>query len=107
MIARANRLNPDGILPLIAYYNSFALAGEAAPDVAVDGLFKIVASSPAAPKPRLMLGKELVDRDLDREARKTLLPVARGPFDSPEKAPSAALLRKTGKDGERAGKGGN
>jgi hypothetical protein len=37
-IVQANRADPDGILPLIAYYDSFAIAGEQAPDVAVVGL---------------------------------------------------------------------
>ena len=95
-IVKANRMDPDGILPLIAYYNSFEAAGQKAPDVAVDGLFKIVASAPAAPGPRLKLGEELVERDLEAEARKTLLPVAKGPFETPEQPAAAALLRDAG-----------
>jgi hypothetical protein len=91
-IAKANRIDPDGILPLIAYYNSFAIAGERAPDVAVDGLLKVVESSPAAPGPRLKLGEELIRHDLEDEARKTLLPVAKGPFETPEQPAAAALL---------------
>jgi tetratricopeptide (TPR) repeat protein len=98
-IVKANRMDPDGILPLIAYYNSFAEAGQKAPDVAVDGLFKIVASSPAAPGPRLKLGNELVERDLDAAARETLLPVANGPFETPEQPAAAALLPEAGTTG--------
>lgn len=96
VIVKANRADPQGVLPLIAFYNSFAAVGEAAPDAAVDGLFQVVASSPAAPTPRLKLGEELIKRDLEAEARKTLLPVAKGPFESPERPASAALLRKAG-----------
>jgi tetratricopeptide (TPR) repeat protein len=95
-IVKANRMDPVGILPLIAYYNSFEEAGQKAPDVAVDGLFKIVASAPAAPGPRLKLGEELVERDLEAEARKTLLPVAKGPFETPEQPAAAALLSDAG-----------
>jgi len=95
-IVQANRADQEGILPLIAYYNSFAAAGERAPDVAVDGLFMIVDSSPAAPSPRLELGEELIERDLTDEARKTLLPVAKGPFETPEQPAAAALLREGG-----------
>jgi tetratricopeptide (TPR) repeat protein len=95
-IVKANRLDPDGILPLIAYYESFAAAGERAPDLAVEGLYKIVHSSPAAPRPRLKLGEELIERDLEEEARKTLLPVAKGPFDTPEQPAAAALLPGAG-----------
>jgi hypothetical protein len=96
VIVQANRLDQEGILPLIAYYNSFAVAGEQASDVAVDGLFNVVHSSPAAPSPRLKLGEELIERDLEDEARKTLLPVAKGPFETPEQPAAAALLPRAG-----------
>jgi hypothetical protein len=95
-IVQANRLDPEGILPLIAYYNSFAVAGEQAPDVAVDGLFNVVHSSPAAPGPRLKLGEELIERDLEDAAREMLLPVAKGPFETPEQPAAAALLPEAG-----------
>jgi hypothetical protein len=62
------------------------------PDLAVEGLANVVYSSPAAPSPRLKLGEELVERDLEDEARKTLLPVAKGPFETPEQPAAAALL---------------
>jgi hypothetical protein len=93
-VIEANRLDPDGILPLIAYYNSFVVARERAPDVAVEGLAKVVDSSPAASSPRLKLGEQLIKRDLQGEARKTLLPVAKGPFKTPEQPAAAALLSK-------------
>jgi tetratricopeptide (TPR) repeat protein len=91
-IVKANRLDPEGILPLIAFYNSFAVAGEQAADMAVEGLAKVVSSSPAAPSPRLKLGEELIKRDRKDAARNTLLPVAKGPFDTPEQPAAAALL---------------
>ncbi len=91
-IVRANRLDKEGILPLIAFYNSFAVAGEQVPDMAVEGLAKVVASSPAAPSPRLKLGEEFFKRDLEDAARNTLLPVAKGAFDTPEQPAAAALL---------------
>jgi tetratricopeptide (TPR) repeat protein len=94
-IVKANRLDPEGVLPLIAYYDSFAAAGDRATDAAVGGLYKVVQSAPAAPRPRLKLGRELVGRNLDAEARATLLPVARGPFATPEQPAAAALLPKT------------
>lgn len=93
-IVKANRQDPDGILPLIAYYNSFEVAGDRATDAAVGGLYKVVQAVPAAPQPRLKLGEELVARDIDDEARSTLLPVAKGPFETPEQAAAAALLPK-------------
>jgi hypothetical protein len=93
-IVQANRLDKEGILPLIAFYNSFAIAGEQAPDMAVEGISKVVDSSPAAPTPRLKLGEEFVRRDLTDAARNTLLPVAKGAFETPEQPAAAALLPK-------------
>jgi hypothetical protein len=93
-IAQANRLDPEGILPLIAYYTSFVVAGGRTPDMAVEGLAKVVDSSPAAPTPRLKLGEEFLKRDFQDAARNTLLPVAKGPFESPEQPAAAALLPK-------------
>lgn len=94
VLVKANHLDPEGILPLIAYYDSFGVAGEAAPDRAVEGLSKVVHAVPAAASPRVKLGAELVARDLGEEARTTLLPVAQGPFDTPERPAAAALLPK-------------
>jgi hypothetical protein len=93
-IVQANRLDRDGILPLIAFYSSFAIAGETASDMAVEGLAKVVHASPAAPSPRLKLGEELIQRDRKDAARNTLLPVANGAFETPEKPAAAALLPK-------------
>ena len=91
-IVKANRLDPEGILPLISYYNSFAVAGEQASDMAVEGLAKVVHASPAAPSSRLKVGQELIKRDLKDGARNMLLPVAKGPFETPEQPAAAALL---------------
>lgn len=92
IIAQANRLDTDGILPLIAFYNSFAVAGGQAPDNAVEAVAKVVHSSPAAPSPRLKLGEEFIKRDLKDAARNTLLPVAKGAFETPEQPAADALL---------------
>jgi hypothetical protein len=94
IIAQVNRRDPEALLPLIAFYNSFAVAAEQAPDNAVDALAKVVQSSPAAPSPRLKLGEEFIERDLDDAARNTLLPVAKGAFETPEQPAAAALLSK-------------
>jgi tetratricopeptide (TPR) repeat protein len=91
-IVQANRLDKEGILPLIAFYNSFAVAGGQAEDMAVEGLAKVVHSSPAAPSPRLKLGEEFIKRDFKDAARNMLLPVAKGPFETPEQPAAAALL---------------
>jgi len=91
-IARANRADPDNPLPLLAYYRSFAEAGEAPPDIAIEGLMKVVDTVPTAPGPRLLLGEALVRRGNSAAARRTLLPVANGAYETPERVRAQALL---------------
>lgn len=92
-IARANRADTEASAPLLAYYHSFIDAGEPAPTIAVDGLTKALSAVPNAPTTRVALGTELAARGLVPSARATLMPVARGGYDSPERASALAALR--------------
>jgi hypothetical protein len=91
-IVRANRADPEAVLPLLAYYRSFTEAGETPPLVSVDGVAKAVESVPSAPSSRLDLGQALAGRGQAKPARRILLPVAKGPYESPEKPKARALL---------------
>lgn len=91
-IARANRADTEAPGPLIAYHRSFALAGETAPVIAVDGLTKALTLVPNASATRLGLGTELASRGNTPAARGTLMPVARGGYDSPERRQAVAVL---------------
>ena len=71
-IARANRADTEATLRLIAYFRSFADAGEAPPQVATVGLLKATDAVPAAPGPRLLLGEELARQNQPPAARKIL-----------------------------------
>lgn len=97
-IGRANRIDTEAVLPLLAYYRSFVAAGDPVPDIAVDGLTKALMRVPDAPATRLALGTALAARGIDDAARTTLRPVAAGAYDSPERpaaeAALAALARK-------------
>ncbi len=93
-IARANRADSENPLPLLAYYRSFAAAGETAPDVAIEGLMKAVDAVPAAPGSRLLLGEALAKRGNVAAARNALIAVANGPYETPEAAPARALLSR-------------
>lgn len=84
VIAKANRIDPDSPVPLLAYFRSFTLAGAEAPDSALEGALKAIDRVPAAPAPRLMLGEEFARRENLAAARQTLKPVAYGPYESPE-----------------------
>jgi tetratricopeptide (TPR) repeat protein len=95
-IARAIGLDGEMPLPRIAYFQSFTLAGEAAPDDAMAGMAKVVRMVPAAPAPRLSLGAELIRRGQPDLARKLLYPVLFGPYDSPERKQAEAMLAAQG-----------
>lgn len=91
-IVRANRADAEASLPLLAYYRSFANAGEPAPKPAVEGLLKAVQNVPAAPGPRLLLGQEFARTGFPDAAKEALLPVANGPYESPERPKAEAVL---------------
>ncbi len=91
-IGKANRADTEAPGPLIAYYRSFADAGDPAPAIAVDGLTKALTAVPNAPGTRLALGSELASRGVLPAARSTLMPVAKGGYDSPERARAQAVL---------------
>ena len=60
--------------------------------IAVDGLAKALTLVPNASATRLTLGTELASRGNAPVARGTLMPVARGGYDSPERAKAVAVL---------------
>lgn len=93
-IAAANRLDLEAVEPLLAYYRSFAVAGEAPSVAAIDGLQKAMAAVPDAPATRLALAAALADRGETGAARIVVLPVAKGAYDSPERPAARALLAR-------------
>jgi hypothetical protein len=95
-IVKANRADTEATVPLMAYYASYADAGEAAPAPAVAGLLKAEDSVPAAPAVAVRVGEALIAHGDKKGARKALMPVARGAYDSPEREQARALLAKIG-----------
>lgn len=91
-IERAIGLDGDALLPRIAYFRSFVMAGEPVPDDAMAGMANVVRMVPAAPGPRLSLGAELIRRGEPGLARKLLYPVLYGPYETPERALAESLF---------------
>lgn len=91
-IIEANHFDTESVLPLLAYYRSYQLAGEPAPDVAIDGLAKSLDEVPSAPATRLALGGALASRSETVDAKLVLLPLADSPFNPPEKTKAEQLL---------------
>ncbi|MEG3166101.1 hypothetical protein U1701_16010 [Sphingomonas sp. PB2P19] len=91
-IGRANRLDTDAPLPLVAYYRSYVVAGDPPPSIAIDGLTKALMVVPNSPTTRLALGTALARRGDAVAARTVLRPVALGGYESPERGGAKAVL---------------
>lgn len=83
LAVKANHLNKNDPLPLLAYYESYHAAGEPAPKVAVTGLMQVVSMRPRETLPRELLVDDLASRRRWREAIGWLGPLANSPHDSP------------------------
>lgn len=93
-IIAANRADPEAVEPLIAFYDSFVRMGAAVPKSAIDGLRKAVTEVPNAPASRLRLASALADHGDADMARRVVLPLAQGPYDSPERPAASGLLAR-------------
>jgi hypothetical protein len=105
-IVKANRIDQDAVGPLKAYYASFADLGQTPREEAVDGLGKAVSEVPAAPGNRLDLATALAERGESDLAKRVIMPVASGPYDSPEKPAALSLLKRIDGTGGSADTGG-
>jgi len=83
--AKANRADPDDPRPLVAYYQSFNLAGEAPPPIAIDGLRQAVSLLPRDTGARQLLVDQLARDKRYDEAMAWLIPVANSPHKSPRR----------------------
>lgn len=83
MAAKANHLDTQDPLPLLAYYETFHEAGEPAPPVAIEGLRQVVSTDPRDTLPRELLVDELASECQWAEAIGWLAPLASDPHDSP------------------------
>lgn len=92
LIVKANQIDHDAVGPLMAYYASFADVGETPSNAAIDGLQRALEEVPNAPETRLTLATALAKRGQYEVARPVILPVAVGPYDTPEKPAAKALL---------------
>ncbi|THD35637.1 MAG: hypothetical protein E7773_11045 [Sphingomonas sp.] len=92
-IERAIALDDDAPLPLIAWFESYARAGEPVPDAAMAGMAKVIRAVPAAPAPRLYLAEELQRQGKSDVAQRLVDIVRYGAYDSPEKQIAVNLFK--------------
>lgn len=91
-IQKAIALDGDAPLPRIAWFQSYAKAGERVPDEAMAGLATVVADIPAAPAPRLWLAEEMLRQGKSDIARRLVQILLYGAYDSPERRVAATLF---------------
>lgn len=83
LVLAANRDNPNDVLPLVGYYETFKLAGERAPDQAVNGLAAAVQTLPGDETIRQMMVDEMAAQKKWRYAMAYLAPLANSPHETP------------------------
>ncbi|MFN3389766.1 MAG: hypothetical protein ACK40O_12640 [Allosphingosinicella sp.] len=83
LVLAANRDNPDDVLPLVGYYQTFNLAGEQAPEQAVNGLAAAVQTLPGDERIRQMMVDEMAAQKKWRYAIAYLAPLANSPHETP------------------------
>jgi len=105
LILAANKADNEAVEPLLGYYRSFAVAGETPGTHAVEALQRAWEEVPAAPETRLALARTLAQKGSPVIAQSIILPVAAGPYDSPERPAAQALLNSL-RNGVSAGSGG-
>jgi tetratricopeptide (TPR) repeat protein len=88
----ANKLDPDNALTYVAFYRSYAAAGQKVPASAVEGLAVAVEKLPADTAIRQMLVDQLASDGRYAEAIFTLLPIANDPHESPLRAAAREKL---------------
>lgn len=94
LAVKANRNNPLHPLPLLAFYQSYRLAGQKVPDIAVTGLRQVVSLIPGNSTTRLLLVDELAAQRNYREAVAWLMPLANSPHESPMREEARARLQQ-------------
>ena len=94
MAEKANGLDKNDPLPLLAFFQSFNLAGEEPSAIAIEGLFQVVNLLPRDNGARQLLVDQLArDRRYD-EAIALLLPIANSPHESPRREVAREQMEK-------------
>jgi tetratricopeptide (TPR) repeat protein len=91
---KANRADPDDALALLAYYQSFHLAGEVPPASAVDALASAAGTLPADTRIRQLMVDELAAERKWARAIAMLQPLANNPLASPRRAVAREQMAK-------------
>lgn len=95
-IERALARDERAPVAALAYFRSFADAGEPVSDRAMTALAQVVRTAPAAPAPRVLLARELMRQGQPGLARRLVAPVLYDPEAPPERAEAQRLFAPAG-----------
>lgn len=91
---RANRIDKDDPMPLLAFYQSFNLAGERPPTVAFDGLLQATSLLPRDDRLRQLVVDQLAREQRYDEAMAWLVSLANSPHESPRREAARAQMEQ-------------
>jgi hypothetical protein len=91
---KANRADPNDPVALLAFYQSFHLAGEKPTREAVTGLMQVVATLPSDTQARQLLIDQLAAEKRFGEAIAYLQPIANSPYESPRRQAAREQMAK-------------
>jgi hypothetical protein len=94
LAGKANKADPDDTLPLLAFYESFHLAGEKPTREAVNVLAAVVATQPGDTRARQLLVDQLAADGQWALAIQALQPIANSPHESPRRVAAREQLVK-------------
>ncbi|HEX8624826.1 MAG TPA: hypothetical protein VF782_07080 [Allosphingosinicella sp.] len=103
LAVKANRADPDDTLPLLAFYESFRLAGEKPSKAAIDNLAAVVATRPDDTSARQLLVDQFAADGRWALAIETLRPIANSPHESPRRVAAREQMAKLEAELAKAG----
>lgn len=89
---KANKQEPNHALPFVLYYDSFAAAGEVAPEASLNGLLRATMIVPQDPSINMRIGYALIQKGDLQWARKALAPVGFNPERGEENAAKKVIM---------------
>ncbi|MBV8686329.1 MAG: hypothetical protein JOZ90_05060 [Alphaproteobacteria bacterium] len=94
LAVRANKADPNDVLPLVAFYQSFHLVDAKPPASAVEGLTAAMMTLPADTRIRQLVVDEMAAEHRWGAAIAALMPIANDPHESPRRTAAREQLAK-------------
>ena len=94
LAVQANRIDGTAELPVVAYYQSYHLTGQDAPESAINALADVLSLRPSDDRTRNLLVDALAERGRYAEAIAEIMPIANSTHDSPQRTAAREKMSK-------------